>query len=100
MPMAWNVVLMESSPDVQEVARRFRHVAPAIDQCTIRIVEESSILTAVRPDVPEPVARSTDRGAMATWARADALGHAATGDLREAGLNGACPRAVPCARAS
>jgi len=88
MPIAWNVVLMESSPDLQEVARRFRRVAPAIDQCTIRIVEESSILTSVRRDVPEPVARSTDRGAMVTVARGDGVGYAATSDLSEGGPEG------------
>src|SRR6266404_4382302 len=100
MPIARNVVLMESSPDLQEVARRFRRVAPAIDQCTIRIVEESSILTSVRRDVPEPVARSTDRGAMVTVARGDGVGYAATSDLSEAGLKAAAERAVQWARAS
>jgi predicted Zn-dependent protease len=100
MPIARNVVLMESSPDLQEVARRFRRIAPAIDQCTIRIVEESSILTSVRRDVPEPVARSTDRGAMVTVARGDGVGYAATSDLSEAGLKAAAERAVQWARAS
>src|SRR5690242_10471231 len=67
---------MEPSRDLQEVARRFRRVAPAVDQCTIRIVEESSIVTSVRRDVPEPVACSTDVGAMVTVARGDGVGYA------------------------
>src|SRR6267143_192425 len=91
---------MEPSSDLQEVARRFRRIAPAIDQCTIRIVEESSIFTSVRRDVPEPVACSTDLGAMITVARGDGVGYAATSDLSEAGLKGACERAVQWARAS
>ena len=57
---------MGSSLDLQEIARRFRRVAPSGDQCSIRIVEESSIVTAVRRDAPEPVARSIDCGAMVT----------------------------------
>ena len=100
MPIAQNIFPMESSPDLQEVARRFRRIAPAIDQCTIRIVEESSILTSVRRDVPEPVARSTDLGAMVTVARGDGVGYAATSDLSEAGLKAAADRAVQWARAS
>jgi predicted Zn-dependent protease len=91
---------MEPSPDLQEVARRFRRIAPAVDQCTIRIVEESSVFTSVRRDVPEPVACSTDIGAMVTVARGDGVGYAATSDLSEIGLKAACERAVRWARAS
>jgi predicted Zn-dependent protease len=91
---------MELTPDLHEVARRFRRVAPAADQCTIRIVEESSVWTSVRRDVPEPVERSTDMGAMVTVARGDGIGYAATSDLSEAGLKGAVDRAMQWARAS
>jgi predicted Zn-dependent protease len=91
---------IEPSSDLHEVARRFRRIAPAIDQCTIRIVEECSIFTSVRRDVPEPVACATDLGAMVTVARGDGVGYAATSDLSEAGLKGACERAAQWARAS
>src|SRR5467141_2834316 len=100
MPIAQSILPMEPSSDLQEVARRFRRIAPAIDQCTIRIVEESSIFTSVRRDVPEPVACSTDLGAMITVARGDGVGYAATSDLSEAGLKAAAERAVQWARAS
>ena len=91
---------MESSPDLHEVAKRFRRVAPAADHCTIRIVEETSIRTSVRRDVPEPIARSTDLGAMVTVARGDGVGYAATSDLSEAGLKTAGERAAQWARVS
>jgi predicted Zn-dependent protease len=91
---------MESTPDLQEVATRFRRIAPASDHCTIRIVEESSISTSVRRDVPEPVARSTDLGAMVTVVSGDGVGYAATSDLSQAGLKGAAERAAQWARAA
>jgi len=91
---------MHSSTDLQELARRFRRVAPHTDQCTIRIVEESSAVTSVRRDVPEPVARSTDLGAMVTAVEGDGVGYAATSDLSESGLKAAADRAVQWARAA
>jgi len=90
---------MGSSLDLQEIARRFRRVAPSGDQCSIRIVEESSIVTAVRRDAPEPVARSIERGAMVTVTQGDGIGYAATSDLSEAGLKAAGDRALQWARA-
>ncbi|HEX4598755.1 MAG TPA: TldD/PmbA family protein [Burkholderiaceae bacterium] len=91
---------MEPAPDLREVAKRFQRVAPPSDHCTLRIVEESSIWTSVRRDVPEPVARSTDLGAMVTVVSADGVGYAATSDLSEAGLKGAADRAAQWARAA
>jgi predicted Zn-dependent protease len=99
-PRGDNTHPMESSVDLHEVARRFRRIVPAIDHCTIRIVEESSILTSVRRDVPEPLARSLDLGAMVSVARGDGVGYAATSDLSEAGLKAAADRAVQWARVS
>jgi predicted Zn-dependent protease len=89
---------MSTSADLHQVARRFRSVAPPVDQCTIRIVEESSTVTSVRRDVPEPVSRSTDLGAMVTVVEGDGVGYAATSDLTEAGLKAAAERAVQWAR--
>lgn len=91
---------MEPSFDLEEVARRFRRIAPAADQCSIRIVEETSLVTCVRRDVPEPVARSIDRGAMITVAQGNGAGYAATSDLSEGGLAAAAGRALQWARTS
>ena len=91
---------MSTSPDLEEIARRFRRVAPAVEQCTVRIVEEFSTMTSVRRDVPEPVARSMDRGAMVTVAEGDGVGYAATSDLSESGLRAAAERATRWARCS
>jgi predicted Zn-dependent protease len=90
---------MQSPVDLQEVGRRFRRIAPTADQCSVRVVEEASIVTSVRRGVPEPVARSIDLGAMVTVARGDGVGYAATSDLSEAGLKAAAERAMHWARA-
>jgi predicted Zn-dependent protease len=89
---------MNSSIDLHQIARRFRRIAPSSDRCTIRIVEESSTMTSVRRDVPEPVARSTDLGAMVMVAQGDSVGYAATSDLSEAGLKAVADRALQWAR--
>jgi predicted Zn-dependent protease len=98
MPAAHAACPMDSSNDLEQIARRFRRIAPAADQCTIRVVEESALVTSVRRGVPEPVARSSDRGAMITAACGDGIGYAATGDLTEAGLKAAAGRAAQWAR--
>ncbi len=91
---------MNSSSDPHQVARRFRRVAPRAGHCAIRVVEEFFTSTSVRRNVPEPVQRSVDRGAMITVAEADGVGYAATSDLSEAGLKSAAQRALHWARAS
>jgi predicted Zn-dependent protease len=91
---------MQSSQDLEEIVRRFRRVVPPVEQCTIRIVEESSTMTSVRRDVPEPLAHSMDRGAMVTVAEGDGVGYAATTDLSESGLKSAAERALRWARCS
>jgi predicted Zn-dependent protease len=85
---------MDPSSDLHPIAQRFRRLAPSATEGTIRIVEESSTTTSVRRDVPEPVARSTDLGAMITIAQGDGVGYAATSDLSESGLKAAIDRAL------
>jgi predicted Zn-dependent protease len=75
------------------LARDFRAIAPAVDFCSLRFVEESSETLAVRQDVAEPPQLSTDRGAMVTVIDKGGLGYAATGDLTAAGLREAAGRA-------
>jgi len=89
---------MNPSCDLHQIAQRFRRLAPSSTEGTIRIVEESSTTTSVRRDVPEPVARSADLGAMITIAQGDGVGYAATSDLSESGLKAAIDRALQWAR--
>jgi predicted Zn-dependent protease len=71
----------------------FRSLAPAVDFCALRFVEESSEYLAVRQDVPEPPQLSVNRGAMVTVIDQGGLGYAATSDLSRAGLERAVERA-------
>jgi predicted Zn-dependent protease len=89
---------MNATPDLHQIAERFRGLAPSGVQGTLRIVEESSTTTSVRRDVPEPVTRCTDRGAMITIGEGDGVGYAATSDLSDAGLKAATERALRWAR--
>jgi predicted Zn-dependent protease len=77
----------------EALARDFRTVAPAVDFCALRFVEESSEILTVRQDVPEPPQLSMDRGAMVTVIHQGGLGYAATSDLTPAGLREAAERA-------
>ena len=82
----------------ESLARDFRAIAPAVDFCALRFVEESSEILTVRQDVPEPPQLSTDRGAMVTVIDKGGLGYAATSDLTQAGLREAADRALRLAR--
>jgi predicted Zn-dependent protease len=84
--------------DIESLSQRFRRLAPAADHCALRVVEETSEVTSVRQDVPEPTTRSIDRGAMVTRIDGDGIGYAATGDLSDAGLRAAIERAGEWAR--
>lgn len=80
--------------------RDFRAAAPAVDFCSLRVVEETSERASVRQDVPEPPHRSVDRGGMITVIDRGGLGYAATGDLSAAGLRAAAERASAMAALS
>ncbi len=82
----------------ESLARDFRAIAPAVDFCALRFVEESSEVLTVRQDVPEPPQLSTDRGAMVTVIDKGGLGYAATSDLTQTGLREATDRALRLAR--
>ena len=58
------------------------------DYWSLRFVDQSTATYAVRKNVPLPLARSTDRGVMATVHAGGGYGYAATADLSPA----ACAR--------
>jgi len=86
--------------DIESLSQRLRRLAPAVDHCALRVVEEVSESTSVRQDVPEPSTTSLDRGAMVTLVDGDGIGYAATSDLSESGLGAAIARAAEWARLS
>jgi predicted Zn-dependent protease len=86
--------------DVESIGSRFRRIAPAVDYCSLRVLDETSQFLCVRQDVAEPAETSRDFGAMVTVVDGDGLGYAASSDLSDAGLANAIARAVEWARLS
>jgi predicted Zn-dependent protease len=86
--------------DIESIASRFRRIVPAVDFCSLRLVDETSQVLCVRQDVAEPVQISRDFGAMVTVVDGDGLGYAASSDLSDAGLAAAIERAREWARLS
>src|SRR3982751_1878089 len=70
------------------------------DFWSVRFVEETSECFAVRKNVPLPLQRSIDRGAMVTVYAGGSYGYAATSDVSEPGLRLAFERAAAIARAT
>jgi predicted Zn-dependent protease len=71
----------------------FKRIAPAVDFCSFRFVEETTEQLSVQQNVPEPPRSSVDRGVMITVIDKGGYGYAATSDLSEAGLRAAATRA-------
>jgi predicted Zn-dependent protease len=86
--------------DVESMGVRFRRLAPAVDYCSLRVLDETSRYFSVRQDVTEPAQTSRDLGAMVTVVDGDGLGYAASSDLSDAGLAAAIARACEWARLS
>lgn len=86
--------------DVESLGARFRRIAPAVDHCSLRVVDETSQFLCVRQDVAEPLQMGRDSGAMVTVVDGDGLGYAASSDLSDAGLSAAIARAREWARLS
>lgn len=78
----------------------FNTLAPAVDFCSLRFVEETSEHITVRQNVLQPLSTSIDRGAMVTIIHRGGYGYAATSDLTSAGLKDAIARAKAWAEAS
>lgn len=76
----------------------FKRIAPAVEFCSLRFVEEHTEQLSVQQNVAEPPVTSIDRGAMITVIDKGGYGYAATSDLSEAGLRAAASRAHDWAR--
>ena len=67
----------------------FRENLPAVDFCSLRLVDERSEDVTVRQNVLEPVRSSTDIGVMITVIDGGGLGYGATSDLSPSGIQSA-----------
>jgi predicted Zn-dependent protease len=82
----------------EDVERRFREVAPAVELCSLRLVEEREESLSVRRGVLQPVTSSLDVGAMVTLVDDGGMGYAATSDLTASGLRRAIDQALAWVR--
>lgn len=78
----------------------FHSLVPAVDFCSLRVVDETSEQITVRQDVLQPMSSAIDRGAMVTVIHHGGYGYAATSDLSAAGLQDAIDRALAWAAIS
>jgi predicted Zn-dependent protease len=78
----------------------FKSLAPAVDFCSLRVVDERSEQLMVRQNILQPLTSKTDCGAMITIMHRGGYGYAATSDLTAAGLKDAIGRARAWADAS
>jgi len=83
---------------LEAVEQRFRESVPAVDFCSLRLVEKKQEQLLVRRGVLQPLRISEDAGAMLTVIHGGGLGYAATSDLSAAGLREAASRALEWAR--
>ncbi|MQQ99920.1 TldD/PmbA family protein [Glaciimonas soli] len=79
---------------------QFKRLAPAVDFCSLRLVDESSEHIMVRQDVLQPISNRADCGVMVTVIHHGGYGYAATSDLSDSGLKEAFSRAKSWAEAS
>lgn len=79
---------------------RFRTLKSSAPFWSLRYVEETRELLAVRQDTLEPPSLSIDRGAMLTAITAGGCGYCATSDVSAAGLQAALDRATAWAEAT
>ncbi|MDP5008145.1 MAG: TldD/PmbA family protein, partial [Glaciimonas sp.] len=79
---------------------QFKHLAPAVDFCSLRYVDEISEQLTVRQDVLQPIVNKSDRGVMITVIHKGGYGYAATSDLSDSGLKAAFNQAKNWAETS
>jgi predicted Zn-dependent protease len=85
---------------LDSISASFKSLAPAVDFCSLRVVDETSEQIVVRQDVLQPLTTTVDRGAMITIIHRGGYGYAATSDLSPSGLKEAIHRAQTWAEAS
>ncbi len=88
----------DGGSDFDAVAARFRAAAPAVEFCSLRLVDTRDEHLAVRRGVVQPPQITYDRGAMITVHHGGGVGYAATPDLTGCGLRAAALQALAWAR--
>ncbi len=84
----------------ESITKLFKSLIPAVDFCSLRLVDETSEQIMVRQDILQPLTTCSDSGAMITVIHRGGYGYAATSDLSRSGLQDAIARAQAWADAS
>lgn len=82
------------------IQERFQDIAPQVDFCSLRLVQERASFLSVRQNIVQPVTTSHDLGVMITVVDGGGLGYAGTSDLTEDGLRRTAEQALGWARQS
>lgn len=85
---------------MDDIRLLFKQLAPAVDFCSLRLLDERSEHTTVRQNVLQPLNTRFDRGAMITVMHRGGYGYAASSDLSAAGLKAAIAKAQDWAATS
>lgn len=85
---------------LDSISSLFKRLVPAVDFCSLRVVDETSEQIRVRQNVLQPLTTTIDRGAMISVIHGGGYGYAATSDLSASGLQEAIGRAQAWAQAS
>lgn len=85
---------------MDKVRQLFSSLLPAVDFCSLRVLDESNEELLVRQNILQPLATSRNRGAMVSVIHQGGYGYAATSDLSRSGLQDAIRRATDWAQVS
>ncbi|CAN5818070.1 TldD/PmbA family protein [soil metagenome] len=85
---------------LDKVRQLFSSLLPAVDFCSLRVLDESNEELLVRQNILQPLATSRNRGAMVSVIHQGGYGYAATSDLSRSGLQDAIRRATDWAQVS
>jgi predicted Zn-dependent protease len=85
---------------LDDIARRFESIAPAVDFWSLRIVNDRRECVSVRQDVVQPVDNRRSLGALISVIDGEGAGYGATCDLTDSGLAAAARMALEWARRS
>jgi predicted Zn-dependent protease len=78
---------------LKTIESRFKNILPAVEFCSLRLVDRTDDAVSVRQDVTQPVMQMRDIGVMVTVIDGGGLGYGATSDLSESGLRAAAAEA-------
>src|SRR5450830_658146 len=87
-------------PRLESLKKLFAELTPAVDFCSMRIVDERSEDISVRQNILQPLTSARSHGAMISVIHQGGYGYAATSDLSRSGIQQAIRRSSNWAKIS